>query len=108
MWGNNIPINPWYGSTFTVNVPESKTYYVMLVADNSSRSSFDGVVELTSNVNQIVIGEGHGTSGPSSVTFSWLHIYPFYLTEGCHTITVEGNNDGGARMFGGAILNNTD
>lgn len=106
VWSNGVPTAQWYGSTFTVNIPESKTYYVMLVGDNSFRFSLDGVIQITSDPNQIIIAEPRNPA--TTVTFTWLHIYPFYLTKGCHTITLEGRNDGGPGMFGGVILNNTD
>lgn len=108
VWTNNIPFNQWYGSTFIIDVPVTKTYYIMLVGDNSFRFSLNDVVQITSDPNEIIIAEGHGGSGPTSVTFTWLHIYPIQLTAGCHTITLEGNNFDGVGMFGGAILDNTD
>jgi len=100
-------LNVWYGGSTLIDVPETKTYYVILAADNLFRFSVDGVVILTSDAT--AIGPQH-TGSPGAYlaqTFRQVHIYPYRLTEGCHIVTLEGLNQGSDAMFGGAILNNT-
>jgi hypothetical protein len=105
-WLSTSALNQWYGATSVVDVPATKTYYVMLMADNRFRFSVDGTVILTS-VHQDMSPQ-HGLNPvEDGITFQRLHIYPIQLEMGCRLIKIEGLNLGSVGMFGAAILDNT-
>lgn len=107
-WVSPSTTNVWYGATSIVELTNSQIYYVILAADNLFRFKVDGVTILTSDPD--LMGPQHGLSAPlyQTIPFRKVHIYPVELKEGCHTITIEGLNEGGAAMFGAAILDNTE
>ncbi len=102
--------NTWLGGTSLVKVTKTKTYHLVLAADNLFRFSVDGVQILQSDYN--VMGPQITTvpSNYAAQVFRQVHIYPIQLTAGCHLVTVEGLNEdkGSEAMFAAAILDNTD
>jgi len=107
-WVSPQTLNVWYGGTALVNVPTTKTYYIILAADNKFRFKVDDVLVIESGVAQIGIQHTANPANYTSQVFRQVHIYPIELEEGCHLITIEGLNEGSEGMFAGAILDNTD
>ncbi len=94
----------WIGVSRKITVPESKTYYVGVAADNFIRLKIDGQVLLQFTVNS----SGNGINGQYyDEHFKWWNIYPVYLTAGTHFFEISGKNDGSIANFGCELYNNT-
>lgn len=98
--------NTWYGGSATISIPTTQTYYVLLSADNEFRFSLNGNIVISSDGNAILATQPGGTA--DQVAFRRAHIYPLEIPAGCHVITLEALDYGGAAMLAGAILNNTE
>lgn len=100
----------WVGGTSVINVQTTKTYYVLLSADNKFRFSVDGTVIIQSDYNAIGAQITVNPANYKAQTFRQVHIYPIELQAGCHAVRVEGYNEdiGSPAMFASAILDNTD
>lgn len=100
LWSTSAGNNIWYGFNDCITVPESKTYYIGLAADNYLRFSIDGftLVDSTNNTEW---------TPSNQYSFKYWHVYPVYLTEGYHVIEMYGKNQNLAAGFGCEIYNNT-
>ena len=97
--GGNDPKNVWIGYSTSINVPESKYYFIGLGGDNLVRFKVDGQIKIQFEKFQ-----------PTSVyqeNFKYWHIYPIYLTAGTHFIEISGNNESDDASFGCELYNNT-
>ena len=92
--------NVWLGFSACVDVPDTKTYYVGLGADNHFRLVVDDVTFVDTMMGSM------GASGPG-ITFKYWHIYPITLTTGNHILQLYGLDLGGQAGFGCEIYNNT-
>jgi len=104
-WLTTSITNVWYGATSTIELLSTRTYHIILAGDNRFRLSIDGVVVITSD--ETILNAQIGSGPVDQTLFNRCFIYPVVLTEGCHTIKVEGLNFGAQGMFAGAILDNT-
>jgi hypothetical protein len=102
--GNTNPLNTFIGFTRTIQVPQSKRYYVGIAGDNAFRLKIDGTL----------IIQQQTTTNPTNLNpFKIWHIYPVDLSAGEHTIELEGMNlpdqlgGGTPASFGAEIYNNT-
>lgn len=106
---SNLPINQWVGFSTQFTVPDTKTYYVGISADNIARIKLD--CNLLVEFDPFAMGEQHrineGYPNSNMVAFEKWHIYPITLTAGTHFIQVEGLNQGDLGNFGCQIYNNT-
>lgn len=104
-WGpdGNNPIGTWIGVTFPVNVPEDKTYYIGMAADNKARIRI-GCIDIVSFDENAMAAQA-GTD--VQVTFKRWHIYPVALKKGLNYVTLEGYNEGSVGAFGAEIYDNT-
>jgi hypothetical protein len=105
---SDAPFEPtWVEVTIPVEVPETKTYYVGLAADNRARITVDCVEVMTMDAEAMAVN--HGTD--NRVPFTMWHIYPIRLTEGLHFIRLGGQNfelvGENPASFGAEIYNNT-
>lgn len=89
------PYNEWIGFSRCIHVEETKVYYLGIAGDNQVRFYIDGElrISLLTCANQS--------------PFSKWRIYPITLSEGQHTIQMEGYNCGGPAAFGAEIYDNT-
>ena len=119
----------FYGFVTPIEVPETKTYHVLLSADNQFRLSINNNVILTSGDDneggcvgvdetwtehfwQIAQVMGYPQSryccfDGSQMPFRHAHIYPVVLDKGCYDIKMEGNDFFSQGMFACAILDMT-
>ena len=93
------PTGVWIGRSVKVTVPETKTYYLGIGADNYVRFKVDGQVRVQFN--------NPGPAGYLSGNFRFWHVYPIDLTAGVHFIEASGLNDGSEAAFGCELYNNT-
>lgn len=105
IWACSNPgTNKWVGVSRKVPIPETKTYYIGIAADNFARLKIDGqnILQFSRDANYNGINgeyyDGH---------FKWWNIYPVNLTAGNHFIEISGNNDGSIASFGCELYNNT-
>ena len=128
------PTNGWPNNTtlefaVPITVATTKTYYVLLTADNHFGITLDGVDLITLSDSQTAatmlnqaaaipsnapitslpgdcfkLYKQYGT-GSYAYTRAWL--YPVDITAGCHTLVLRGRNDTGRGMFGFMVLDNT-
>jgi hypothetical protein len=96
----------WYPSV--VNIEESKTYHILLAADNEFRFKVDGLTVLESNPLTMGAQLTGSPANYTAQTFRQVHIYPIQLRQGCRFISIEGLDYGVSAMFAGAILDNTE
>ena len=91
----DTPYNKWVGFTTPIDIPASKTYCIGMAGDNSVQVSIDGQLfkqddpDLTDAEN-----------------FKIWHVYPTFLTQGRHTLLIQGMNAGGPGSFGLEIYGN--
>jgi hypothetical protein len=105
----NFPILTWLGFSVCITVPETKTYWIGLGADNSFRFVVDGV-EFVNTFSGPYCCPSGGNLG-----FIYWHVYPVNLSVGDHVIELYGLNrtflgDGvtpSAAGFGCEIYDNT-
>lgn len=87
------PVFQWIGFDVCLNIASSKTYYIAIAGDNQYRFSLNGSIVLETNIN----------TQPTN-NFTFLHIYPYTINAGTHTIRVEGYNNGSLAAFGCEIF----
>ncbi|PWV56689.1 hypothetical protein C7475_1011206 [Chitinophaga sp. S165] len=87
----------WIGVNNCLSVPESKTYYLGMGADNQVKVLIDGVL-----VRQVLMKN----SSDNDPYLDW-RVYPVYLTAGQHILTVEAMNQGLEHAVAVEVYNNT-
>lgn len=92
--GTGAPYNKWIGFVRQIYVPETRTYYVGLAADNYFRL----VVDDTLRVSKLQTDQAN---------FRYWFIYPVTLSAGYHILRMEASNQGGPATFGVEVYNNT-
>lgn len=101
---SNQPVDKWIGFSRKITIPESKTYYFGVGADNYIRLKIDGqiILQFAKDAN------GKGINGDNyDVDFKYWNIYPINLTSGVHIIEISGKDDGVPGSFGCEVYNNT-
>lgn len=103
------PINQWVGFAVPINIPETKTYYIGVSADNLARIRLD--CNLLMQFDPYAMGNEHrikdGYPNSNMVAFEKWHIFPVTITAGLHYLQVEGMNQGDLGNFGCQIYSNT-
>jgi PA14 domain len=97
--GNPANYQPQYvytGFTDNLYIPVTGTYYFGMGTDNRIHLSIDG--QLVKQLDDADVLRN----------FEIWHIFPINLTQGTHTITVEGYNATGVALFGLEVYNNTE
>lgn len=97
IWLKSAYDNQWIGINNCLNVPESKTYYIGMGADNQVRVLIDGVL-----IKEVLMK----SSGDNEPYLDWK-VYPVYLNAGQHILTIEAMNKGGDHAVGVEVYNNT-
>ncbi len=97
---SGVPDHTWTGFTAPVFFPNTGVYYLGMGGDNQVRISIDGV--LAKEVDQFTYNNTDET-----IVFKRWNLYPYYVTQGYHNVTVEGWNDAGPALFGAEIYNAT-
>lgn len=92
-----IPLRVPTNFTLSFFVPESKTYFFGVGADDFPQVSLDGVVILNGALN---------TFNPQ-VFYQYWNVYPLTLSRGDHTISATGVNNSGVGGMGVEIYNNS-
>lgn len=105
---SDAPFAPtWVDVTIPIIVPETKTYYIGLGADNIARIVVDCEEVMTMDADAMAVN--HATD--NRVPFTMWHIYPINLTQGLHFIRLGGQNfqlvGENPASFGAEIYNNT-
>lgn len=103
VWSNPPMDNQDIGFGVCLNLPESKTYYIGIGADNLSIVKLDGNVIIQQN--PIALGTQYGV-GPSA-TFKVWHIYPLVITAGPHILELSAHNDSVPAALGCEVYNAT-
>ncbi len=85
------PQNEWIGFTACVEVPQTKTYFIGIGADNRARF----------RVNSVLIAEL--ASCNNAFNFNSWHVFPITLNAGTNIIELEGLNCGDYAAFGAEI-----
>lgn len=95
-----VPTNDWIGFTRCIEVPETKTYYFGLGADNHFRIKINDITQLdTKSTNY--------WDNFQQNLFKYWHIYPVELVAGTHVIELCGLNLNSIAGFGCEVYNNT-
>jgi hypothetical protein len=124
-WPNNTTLE----FAVPINVATTKTYYVLLSADNHFGITLDGVDLITLSQENVALAMSQqaanvSTSGPISNlpaecfkfysgyglgSYGYMRgwLYPVEITAGCHTLILRGRNDIGSGMFAFMVLDNT-
>lgn len=97
IWLKSPYDNQWTGINNCLNVPESKTYYLGMGADNQVRVFIDGILI------KAVLMKWNGDNEPY---LDWK-VYPVYLNAGQHILTIEAMNKEGDHAVGVEVYNNT-
>lgn len=97
IWLQSSYDNQWIGVNNCLNVPESKTYYLGMGADNQVRVLIDGVL-----IKEVLMK----WNGDNEPYLDWK-VYPVYLSAGRHTLTIEAMNKEGDHAVGVEVYNNT-
>lgn len=97
---NGVPDNTWTGFTVQVFFPSSQTYYFGMGGDNQVRISLDSNLIKELDINTL-------SSADPSMPFRRWNIYPYYVSQGYHSIKVEGYNESGVALYGAEIYNAT-
>lgn len=92
--GGRQPLNTPVRFATTITVPATKTYYVGISADNEGSFYLDG---------QLIV---HLVNSGGTV-FNYWEVYPVNITQGTHTIIMQGVNYSGPAAMGCEIYNNT-
>lgn len=108
----NNPLSVWVGFRQCFTVPDTKTYYIGIAADNNIRIQLDGITIIDIST---VSGTTAYTAQFSSISFTYsnsapyqlFQIFPITLTAGTHAIDAQALNDIGAGMIAVEIYNNT-
>ena len=128
------PISGWPSNTtlefaVPINVATTKTYYVLLSADNHFGITLDGVDLITLSQENVALAmlqqaANVSTTGPisnlpsecfkyytsyglGSYGYMRAWLYPVEITAGCHTLVLRGRNDSANGMFAFMVLDNT-
>lgn len=93
IWGSPLsstPLGQWIGFATCFNLPESKTYYIGVGADNGIRIKLNGeVIVIFNNTNQF--------------NFRTWHVFPLTMEAGLNIIELEGINLSSIASFGAEI-----
>jgi hypothetical protein len=103
VWVSPALDNQDIGFGVCLNVPETKTYYVGIAADNYSVIKLDGNTILEQDPT--ALGTQY-SQGPAA-TFKVWHIYPIVLQAGPHILELSAHNVGLAAGLGCEIYNAT-
>jgi hypothetical protein len=91
------PISEYIGFASTINVPQTKQYYIGIAGDNQIRFK----------VNGFTVVEQPNISDDEN--FKFWHIYPVILQEGANFIELSCKDDGSvSASFGAEIYDNTE
>jgi hypothetical protein len=94
---NFLPITEWIGFATTINIPQSKLYYIGIAGDNQVRFK----------VNGYTIVEQPNISDLNN--FKYWHIYPVYFQDGTNFIELSCKDDGSiSATLGAEIYDNTE
>jgi len=99
IWLKSSYEGQWIGINNCLKVPESKTYYLGMGADNQVKVFIDGVL-----FKQVLMK----WNSDGEPFYDWK-VFPVYLTAGQHILTIEAMNDltGSDRAVGVEVYNNT-
>ena len=102
-YSNKTPSEPpfftWVGFSVCLSgLPESKTYYFGVAADNDFQVYLDGI---------LILDSSYGGISPNTSKFTYWHVYPINLLSGNHTLELYGYNIDQIGAFGCEIYNNT-
>ena len=103
VWGCTfVPYGLFIGFSTTINVPQSKRYYIGMGGDNKIRLTLDQTVLVDQNIDSV-----ESFFGAEDRTFTIWHVFPVDIPAGTHTLKMEGLNVASVACMGAEIYNNT-
>lgn len=105
LWATSTMSNQTVGFAVCVDIPEEKTYYVGMGADNLGIINLNGVNILTQDPTALDVQ--YPFVGAAAVPFRIWHIYPVTIPAGLNIIELIGYNDSGVAAMGMEVYNNT-